>query len=282
MLDNFLRISINEQYRPIIEQIKFGNLEIINAIDLQALLQNHMFKDFTGNFDFNMRPVTLDIRIVEETPSDYITILPQIADEDIVSGFKGILLNVSMLFNLLSSKFPNVKFGNISTINTNGEIFVEIDTDAYNSQYEEIVSFLNGLDSSIKYIPKLNDGLLERKKIEVKIGNNSFHNNPVLNFISPFLTNSLEFEQRDEAIFFDNIERIYTGEFNKAHLNFYSPKDISCFLDFSFVMANPINIRNYLLWYDKLYITPPCIDIWGDGIYPKNRTLDKVHASLYH
>lgn len=61
--------------------------------------------------------------------------------------------------------------------------------------------------------------------------------------------------QRDETLWFDNVEGIYSGSFTKEDLFFYNSSKTSCLVNFS--LHRNINIRNHLLLYDVIYCLLP-------------------------
>lgn len=66
---------------------------------------------------------------------------------------------------------------------------------------------------------------------------------------------SFDFSKRDEAIWFDNIDKIFDGSFTKKDLDFFHPDHYSCYVDFS--AFENIDIRNHLLLFQTIYLTPP-------------------------
>lgn len=186
----------NHLYDTILEKIKLLNFDTITDQELALLINDQTFTSHVNNyFDRHIRPMTVNVRIIDNKPDYYLEIIQPIADENIVSGFKG-----------FSFTIPNL--------------------------------------------------------INFKTNENSNGTNPTLDFISPFLSNSTDFEQQDEITFFNRLDDIYLGKYCKENLPFYNSKEIACFLDYSMVKDNPINIRNYLLWYDKVYMTIPVDHIW--------------------
>ncbi len=253
----------NNLHNTILEKIQLLSFDTITDQELTLLINDQTFASHVSNyFDNHIRPVTVNVRITQNKPDDYLEIIQPIADKDIVSGFKGFSFTIPNLINLLSSKFPNLIIGKFENIDQNRDINIEVDRTSYDNSKKEIEEFLNGIDSSINFVIQASKTSITKKIITFKTNEYSNRTNPTLDFISPFLTNSTEFEQQDEITFFNHLDDIYLGKYCKDRLPFYNNNDIACFLDYSMIKDNPINIRNYLLWYDKIYMTIPVDHIW--------------------
>lgn len=275
-LDNYQYFTQSSKDREIIHKLKTSQFSKINSIALNNLVHNHQFIQNTSNyFSFYLKPIHINVDIIEKEPTQYIKILPPINDTNIVSDFKGILLSKIWLKSLLVSNFRRLNIGEIKD-NKHNEIIIEIDSDAFKKLKQPLYKFLNNLFRGYKL--KLIDLGDEYTEPELELVDNNLYHRPVSNLYSPRLFNSPEFEQRDEALYFDNLENIYQGVYNKSSLEFYPSKnDQVCFLDYSWIYQNPINIRNYLLWYDKLFITlPMSIDSGDKTLEHKYNTVLRV------
>ncbi|MGE8206042.1 hypothetical protein ACQKP0_15980 [Heyndrickxia sp. NPDC080065] len=60
---------------------------------------------------------------------------------------------------------------------------------------------------------------------------------------------------RDSELWFDHAKNFYDGSFTKEQLYFYNEEKSKCYLDFS--LFDNMNLRNQLLLYDVIYLTPP-------------------------
>lgn len=263
ILFNYQQINKNHSHNNILNKINLLDFNSITDNEIKSLANDNEFRYWVNNyFDRHIKPLTLNVRIIETKPDDYLEIIPPITDKNIVSGFKGFTFNVNNMINLLSSKFPDLIIGKFENIDQNRNINIEVDRASYKNSKKEIEQFLNGIDSSINFVIHDSKTILAKKIITFKSNEYSNRTNPTLDFISPFLTNSTEFEQRDEITFFNRLDDIYLGKYCKDNLPFYNSNDFACFLDYSMIKDNPINIRNYLLWYDKIYMTIPVDHIW--------------------
>ena len=81
--------------------------------------------------------------------------------------------------------------------------------------------------------------------------------NPVFNIASSISQKHLnaEYLERDERLWFDNIEKIYKGEFGREKLYFYRPNGSSCFVNLT--LFKNVNLRTHLLLYDTIYCVLP-------------------------
>ncbi|WAC01582.1 hypothetical protein N7U66_16760 [Lacinutrix neustonica] len=64
-----------------------------------------------------------------------------------------------------------------------------------------------------------------------------------------------KFIQRDESIWYDNINTIYEGNFRKNGLFFLSEDEYTCYIDFS-VFPN-VDLRYCILLYQRIFLSPP-------------------------
>lgn len=61
--------------------------------------------------------------------------------------------------------------------------------------------------------------------------------------------------QRDEAIWYDNVESIFSGEFKKSDLFFYKQDEYNCYADYS--IFDNVNLRTLILLYETTFIALP-------------------------
>jgi len=59
---------------------------------------------------------------------------------------------------------------------------------------------------------------------------------------------------RDKRFWFDNVNKIYSGDMTRESLRFFDPDQTKCYMDFGVWQNKNINIRSAVLLYDKVYI----------------------------
>lgn len=73
------------------------------------------FNDIEHHFEGNMKPVTVPLKLSLEKPNIFLEIIAPISDNKISKNYEGLSFTIPLLFNLLLSKFPHVKFSKIET-----------------------------------------------------------------------------------------------------------------------------------------------------------------------
>jgi len=83
-----------------------------------------------------------------------------------------------------------------------------------------------------------------------------------------------EFIERDEHLWFENVENIYKGKYKKNDLYFFDSNKTSCLVNFS--KFSNINIRNHLLLYDVIYCVLPLSQGMPDFLNSQKITRDEL------
>lgn len=210
--------------------------------------------NFQGDFDAlkeefakSIKPLTAPIKLTQDFKDTNKYELPTISDQEIVGDFEGVLFTLFDLSNIVECKFQGVEVSSIKELIDDKKIILTLKGELTNLVITKISEFLKKTKPIFEIIVEDN-GDSEKNKL------------PVINQFRIQSATSLKkikskYLERDETIWFDNIEDIYSGKFKKENLYFYSPKVTSCFIDFT-VFKN-INIRNHLLLYDVIYCTLP-------------------------
>ncbi len=218
------------------------------------------FEAINKDFNYSIKMLTSPIELCQEKPVKYIEVIPSIRDNEISKGFEGISLTKSGLLNLLMGKFPNVNFYKINdsagVVNIYLATFKEKVGDLTRLRFlnkkdeKSIKSFLDGLKTPINF--KLIEEEIERYPKEVEPPHN-----PVQFIYAASLRKdmTLDFSLRDEALWYENVDDIFQGNFKKENLYFYNEDDYSCYVDYS--SFPNIDLRNHLFLFQTIYLTPP-------------------------
>ena len=193
-------------------------------------------------FEDKFRPVGERITLLKEKPNSYlceIEALPNVA-----YNHEGIFLNDRMFKDILLSKFINVEFVEIGSYHKNGEIIckIKVKKDLSEPEKNRIVEFIMGMHLPYTMIEVSESLEAERIPINVDV-------------MSACTDKTKKYALRDSELWFDNVKEIYEGTFTKEDLFFFDKNKTKCYLDFE--IGDNVNIRNNVLLYDKVFISPP-------------------------
>ena len=68
---------------------------------------------------------------------------------------------------------------------------------------------------------------------------------------------SIKKEELDEQFFFERIEDIYKGNIKKSNIISDLDDSLNCYIDYSLLGSDNVNIRNGIVLYDKIFIDLP-------------------------
>ncbi|WP_333627505.1 hypothetical protein [Sphingobacterium siyangense] len=244
------------------------------------------FEERNDYFEYSIKPMTAPVRLTLVKPDTFLQKIRPIQDDEIAKGFEGISLSESGLFNLLLSKFPDINFDKIQIDRSTGKITVftiqRIIHDTMGRthhflstvQREKLTAFIHGLKLAQEF------DIVDHELTDIAQEYPNYESNPI-QFLHAARINknaTYEFSLRDEALWYDNIDRIFSGSFDKNELYFYDRNTYSCYVDFS-TFSN-IDLRNHLLLYQIVYVTPPFekdIEKWlAEAKIKKNEFLDLI------
>lgn len=215
-----------------------------------------------NTFDDSIKPITAPVTISNLVPKNIIKEISPISDKEIAKNFEGISMSAIDLLNILVSKFPNVHFSRVEltapmriTIYT-GEFAEIINGEKHlkflnNRDRDSILTFVNGLKIPVEFF-------IQEEKVDTKPDlTKRMAHSPIQYLYAPgFMRGKIpDYCQRDEAIWFDNIDKIFSGQFQKKDLFFYSPDEFCCYADYS--GFENIDLRNFLFLFQCAYITIP-------------------------
>jgi len=219
------------------------------------------FQSIEKKFNYSIKPITAPVTLVDNVPVHYEEIIAEIPDSEAPKNFEGISMTRFDLMNLLLGKFPMVYFTRLEEHRGVVKIF----TCAFKEQGNGVIHH--------RFLSLANRTLVETFLMGLKIGV-SFElieeetdtnpgvattniPNPIQVLQAPALWKQRLplFSDRDETLWYDNVEKIFTGEFIKADLFFYDQKEYSCYVDYS--TFDNLDIRNFLFLFETIYLTPP-------------------------
>lgn len=227
------------------------------------------FQEIEPIFDREIRFVTLAVKLTNKLPKNYKEELRIIEDSELGS-FEGLCMTVNDLLDTIEGKFAVriVKYENTSSC----KIYINIDDKKNIANIQDFVD-------SLKLVRYLKVEPLSSYKTGEIIAKPEADNKDVHRIIPSIRrTNKMPFLRRDEELWFDNVQNIFSGELTKNDLFFYDCENTNCYLNF--VAFDNINLRNNIMLYDTIYISPPLAEsmpkFWNDQKIKEDAFLNVV------
>ena len=199
------------------------------------------------------RQLCLPCKVVFTDFNEDEKVIPQLKKDDISMQTLGNLVTASDIVSYLMMKFPDVDFKSHKSIREDGYylcVYV-----APTTSDEAITEIKRELQCQ-GHMP----GVLVKRYTNAN--NKSIPNeNQIDNTTRVFNimpNKNLSFVKDEEDFWQENEEKIYTGEYTRNKIINVNSERTRCYLDFT--MFDNVNLRNLLLLYDEIYITPPFDD----------------------
>jgi len=216
------------------------------------------FEKLKKEFNYRIKSATTPVNLVCAVPEHYKQELKAISDSDIINNYSGFSFTNSQLDALIPSLLPRFDYQGVEADHSNQTTKYYFKGPIKEEDIEYIHNTLIKLE--LPYKPtnctQKNDQSSEHRTIKKTVsGRATSHEVMSMRHYTKYDNLNLPYLKRDDEFWFDNIEKIYSGEFKKDNLFFWDKNSASCYLDLS-VFKN-INIRNHILLYDKIYMTLP-------------------------
>ena len=212
-------------------------IQILNFLD--------MYDEIKKDFECSIRRIGDWVDLVKNEPSNIIEEVPPLSN--IAHNNEGLFLTNETFQCLLISKFPDITLLKIEIqhgINLKVIITVGINTTV--SEIEKLKNFIFELRNGFS------DVIVQKSEF----GKPLFNANVQL----ACTDNRFEFSKTDSSFWFDNVEKIYSGEIDKRQLRFFDDSTTKCYMDFSVWENENMNIRSNALLYDTIYLSFPLAD----------------------
>ena len=206
----------------------------------------------------SIRFVTTNAVVANDVPERYLREITPLGDEEIARDFAGIPFTQGDLSNLLAAQFPNLP---ITAVRDGGDpmtITIELSESISKEDEEGLLRFCQDLEAVVPWqiIVAPGAATLPAKEPLIPVpGMKTF----VPDLLSvratrwrPYLP---EYARRDEAFWFENIDKIYAGLMPVESFPGVQRNQSQCFLDLT--AGDHINLRQALLLYDTVYCSPP-------------------------
>jgi len=218
-----------------------GNLYKIFCINI-----GERFDEINTYFENKIKPIGIPIILTDKMPSDALEELSCIEDNEISKNYEGVLMRTIDLLNLLTARFKNIRFRNVQGNDGDNKIKIHVDGIISEETRKSLKQFLTNMRQIIDF------EIIENSTIDC---HNLFENPSLYIYSSKIVNQNLEFVERDEALWFDNLDNFYDGSYKKNMLYFIEDTKSCCYVDFS--IFEHINLRNHIFLYDIVYITLP-------------------------
>ncbi|ARN78887.1 hypothetical protein BST97_13310 [Nonlabens spongiae] len=219
-----------------------------------------------AEFEKSIKPILVPINLSRKKPKEKFKILSSLEDVDIPKGLQGVLMPKFRWADMLMSKFPGINFYKIS--DEPGVVNIHIANYWYQSNSMKKYQFLtkNQKEDLVEFLKNYKSGIDFRIYVD-ELDSASDHNGHSKDGSSTYYCNRVarnipKFVQRDESLWYDNVDSIFESNFKKKQLFFYNQNEYSCYADFS-VYPN-IDLRYFLLLYQRIYLSPPIDNNLGD------------------
>ncbi|MEY8213143.1 MAG: hypothetical protein RPR97_01530 [Colwellia sp.] len=217
-------------------------------------------------FSREIKFLTAPIKLVENLPQTYKIEIERITDDKIPSGFEGYPLTINQIYSHILSIHPSVKLSGIKEDHDNRIINVELTGNYDTAIIEAVEETADGLKGPYSY--KVSDGGELAPSFRVT--------DEVFNIAPSQAKKELNcpFIERDESLWFENIENIYNGSYQKSDLYFFDPSKTACLVNFS--KFQNANLRNHLLLYDVVYCVLPLVQEMSSFLTSQKISKDEI------
>ncbi len=224
------------------------------------------FARVTEVFNLEIKYMTAPVSIVDKMPAFYQQEIECIGDHEIPSKFEGFPLTRYQIHNHISSTHQNIRISSISEDHENKTITIEVVGGSSKLELEKLQETVDYLKNPYVFVIKK----------EGAKGVFLSPQNEVFSIVSSQSLQALrcDFLERDEKLWYENIEDIYSGSFSKKDLYFFESKKTSCLVNFS--KFQNANLRNHLLLYDVVFCVLPLVHDMSSFLKDQKVTKDEI------
>ena len=209
---------------------------------IQILNYRELYQEIKQNFDSSIRSVGDWVEVVSEKPENSIREISPLAN---VTDNEGFFLTFRMLESLLISRFTDTDFRKVEVYHEDSiRLEICLGKQISSEKETEIKDFVLNMQIGFS---------------DVKIYADQNLPDPLyVNEVNLACTDShYKFSVEDSEFWFDNVNKIYSGDMTRESLRFWDPDQTKCYMDFGVWQNKNINIRSAVLLYDKVYIAFP-------------------------
>lgn len=212
-------------------------IQILNYLD--------MYDEIKKDFNYSIRCMGDWVDLIKNEPSNIIEEVPPLSN--IAHNNEGLFLTNETFQCLMISKFPNVTLLNIEIVHTiNVKVIITVGNDTTDADIESLKRFVFELRNGFS------DVIVQKSDVGQPLSNTKVN--------LACTDKRFEFSKTDSSFWFDNVEKIYSGEIDRKQLRFFDGSTTKCYMDFSVWENENMNIRSNALLYDTIYLSFPLAD----------------------
>ena len=220
-------------------------------------------------FDYSIRPICCPVTLTDSNPLAYTQTIEPIATDNVVSDFEGMCITKPQIDNIITSKFHDIEFIDISSVpGRDALLIITVSDDTPDESIYELKGFLQKIELSFKdiVVRKQSEYCSRYESSEGKWDKllSSYSEDPVYCFTDK----SFPFSINDADYWFANAEKIYKGDISRYDLPFFYPRETKCYMDAT--GFSNVNLRNNILLYDKTFISLPLKDNFDKFLAKQN------------
>jgi hypothetical protein len=211
-------------------------------------------------FAEEIRFVTVYADVSNEAPANFFREIPTLQDDEIARGFAGIPFSLPALTNLIASRFPDLPVYAVRDGGNPMTITVELSSDVSDSDKDRVLKFCDDLKAPVPWQVTIVDAPTQEPRLPPRDPRlpPTIDNDPIGIRATRRRPGLPEFSRRDEAFWFDNLDNIFSGGIPVDAFPGVQQNSSQCFLDLT--VGEHINLRQTLLLYDTVYISPPLLE----------------------
>lgn len=230
------------------------------------------FSSFEDEFNNKIKPITYMVCVLEKKPEN-VEEIPIVKDNEIASDYAGIPYTIWQIERLIQYKFSDISVIGASQEVSKTDIILYVRNIKNNEMRKKLTVFIDSLKlkAPFRIVEDENDICLfleneKKRKSEIKDFIRKNPNlpdieqqisNPVFNMLPIKKGFSIKKEELDEQFFFERIEDIYKGNIKKSNIISDLDDSLNCYIDYSLLGSDNVNIRNGIVLYDKIFIDLP-------------------------
>lgn len=243
-------------------------LLVINPVDDFTALAEE-FRSETSVF--------VPVKLVQKMPEQYEREISVIQDAELSKNFAGLDLRLPEIAQHIEAKHNDIVVTKISDFSRPPKVFVQLEGNVRPKKIQDVqetiemfggyykVEVVDGGPAKELQVPKL-------KQSDHSLENDVFSLTPS----SHYKGLGCDFLERDEQLWFNKVDDIYSGKYVKDDLFFIDRSKASCIVNFS--KFQNVNLRNHLLLYDVVYIVLPLLEGMSDFFNTQKIRRDELAA----
>ncbi len=222
-------------------------------------------KDAKEEFKMRIRTMGIPVKLIGEIPDEYLEEIIPFSEEEYFKSLSGFYTEPQQI-SLFLNKFSFLTNVSFEYDNMGSSVIIKVPINCTDEEVDQIQKF--GEKVLTVFSPTVERcEMSPTEKMAVKTTPPKDKADEFMTHIQSPITNLYPSQQQslkknyiiqDQEKWFDITDQLYSGEIKKSSFSFISQKEPSVLLD----LTNPyhINLRNYLMIYDVIYLILPFKD----------------------